>query len=36
ANAQEYVRTVERIVGRPVEFVSVGPDRSQTIRMNLN
>ena len=36
ANAQEYVRTVERIVGRPVEFVSVGPDRAQTIRMNLN
>lgn len=35
-NAQQYVRTVERIVGRPVEFVSVGPDRSQTIRMNLN
>ncbi len=35
-NAQQYVRTVERIVGSPVEFVSVGPDRSQTIHMNLN
>ncbi|MCA9059743.1 MAG: adenylosuccinate synthetase, partial [Planctomycetaceae bacterium] len=31
--AQEYVHTVGQLVGRPVEIVSVGPDRSQTILM---
>ncbi len=31
--AQQYCRTIEEIVGRPVEFVSVGPDRAQTIHM---
>ncbi|MFO0979028.1 MAG: adenylosuccinate synthase [Planctomycetaceae bacterium] len=32
--AQQYCRTIEEIVGRPVEFVSVGPDRAQTIHMS--
>lgn len=32
-NAQQYCRTIEQIIGRPVEFVSVGPDRVQTIRL---
>ncbi len=31
--AQNYVRTVARLTGRPVELVSVGPDRGQTIVM---
>ncbi len=31
ANAQEYVRTVEKYVGEPVTSVGVGPKRSQTI-----
>ncbi len=34
AAAQEYVRTVSTLVGRPVELVSVGPDRAQTIMLN--
>ena len=33
ANAQLYCRTVQELIGRPIEFVSVGPDRSQTIRI---
>ena len=33
ATAQTYVRDIEELVGKPVELVSVGPDRSQTIRM---
>ncbi len=32
--AQQYVRTIEEIVGRPVQYVSVGPDRKQTIEMH--
>jgi adenylosuccinate synthase len=31
ANAQAYLRRISRLVGRPVEVVSVGPDRQQTI-----
>ncbi|MCL6516296.1 adenylosuccinate synthase [Alicyclobacillus sp.] len=31
ANAQAYVQYVERQVGVPVKYVSVGPERSQTI-----
>ena len=33
ASAQQYVNDVKQLVGKPVEMVSVGPDRSQTIRM---
>ena len=33
ASAQQYVHNVKKLVGKPVEMVSVGPDRSQTIRM---
>lgn len=29
--AQEYVKHVERLVGIPVEYISVGPERTQTI-----
>ena len=29
--AIEYIRSIENLVGRPVEFISVGPDRAQTI-----
>lgn len=29
--AQEYVKTAEKLIGRPVSIVSVGPDREQTI-----
>jgi adenylosuccinate synthase len=32
-NAQLYCHTVQELIGRPIEFVSVGPDRSQTIRI---
>ncbi|MFM8476685.1 MAG: adenylosuccinate synthase [Planctomycetaceae bacterium] len=32
-NAREYCRTLQELIGCPVEFVSVGPDRVQTIRM---
>jgi adenylosuccinate synthase len=31
ANAQAYVKHVEKLVGIPVEFISVGPERTQTI-----
>ena len=31
ANAKDYVRRVEAIVGKPVEMIGVGPKRSQTI-----
>ncbi|MEY3172460.1 MAG: Adenylosuccinate synthetase [Planctomycetota bacterium] len=34
-NAQQYCRTVQELIGHPVEFVSVGPDRSQTIRLQV-
>ncbi|HZZ71708.1 MAG TPA: adenylosuccinate synthase [Pirellulales bacterium] len=30
-NALAYLRRISEIIGRPVEFVSVGPDREQTI-----
>ncbi len=33
ARAQQYVNDVKKLVGKPVEMVSVGPDRAQTIRM---
>jgi len=32
AAAQAYVARVEQLVGRPVGFISVGPERTQTIR----
>lgn len=32
-NAQQYCRTLQELIGAPVEFVSVGPDRVQTIRL---
>ena len=31
ANARQYLDTIERTVGVPLAFVSVGPDREQTI-----
>lgn len=31
ATARSYVDTVARLIGRPVDLVSVGPDRAQTI-----
>jgi adenylosuccinate synthase len=34
ANAQRYVRRIEQLIGGRIEFVSVGPDRRQTIIMN--
>ena len=33
SSAQAYIRGIEELVGTPVELVSVGPDRTQTIRM---
>jgi adenylosuccinate synthase len=30
--ARDYVERVEKLVGAPVRMISVGPDRSQTIR----
>ena len=30
-NAQNYVKRISELIGKPVEFVSVGPDREQTI-----
>jgi len=33
-NAQRYVRRIEQLIGGKIEFVSVGPDRRQTIIMN--
>jgi len=34
SEAQDYVRTVEQVVGRPVGFISVGAERAQTIIHN--
>ena len=31
--AIQYVKSIESLVGRPVEFISVGPDRAQTIQI---
>ena len=31
--ALQYVLKIQELVGRPVEFISVGPDREQTIRI---
>ena len=31
--AIEYIKSIEGLVGRPVEFISVGPDRAQTIQV---
>ena len=31
APARKYLETIEELVGSPVEIVSVGPDREQTI-----
>ena len=31
ANARSYVKRIGELIGRPIEFVSVGPDREQTI-----
>ena len=31
--AIKYVKAIETLVGRPVEFISVGPDRAQTIQV---
>ena len=36
AAAREYLRRVEALAGAPVEFVSVGPERSQVIRRDLH
>ena len=33
SSAQQYVNDVKQLVGKPVEMISVGPDRSQTIQM---
>jgi adenylosuccinate synthase len=30
-NAQAYVRRIEEIIGKPIEMIGVGPERSQTI-----
>jgi adenylosuccinate synthase len=30
-NAQTYVRRIEEIIGKPIEMIGVGPQRSQTI-----
>jgi len=32
-NAQNYVKRISELVGKPIELVSVGPDREQTISM---
>ena len=31
--AIEYAHELEKLIGRPLEFISVGPDRAQTIRV---
>ena len=31
ANAQNYLRRISQLIGRPLEIISVGPDREQTI-----
>ncbi|MGB2498121.1 MAG: adenylosuccinate synthase [Mariniblastus sp.] len=33
-NAVRYARKIETLIGRPIEFISVGPDRAQTIRIS--
>jgi adenylosuccinate synthase len=33
ANAQEYARVIERLVGKRIGFISVGPEREQIICM---
>lgn len=30
-NAQVYIRRIEELVGRPVDMVSTGPDREETL-----
>jgi adenylosuccinate synthase len=30
-NARRYLERISQIIGRPVEIVSVGPDREQTV-----
>lgn len=30
-NAQRYLQRIEELVGKPVEIISVGPERGQTI-----
>ena len=32
-NAQNYVKRIGELVGKPIELISVGPDREQTIRV---
>ena len=34
ANAQAYIKTVEAAVGAPIDIISTGPDRNQTITLN--
>ena len=34
-NAQNYVKRISELVGKPIELVSVGPDREQTITVTL-
>ena len=34
ANAQAYIRRVEEAVGAPVDMISTGPDRKETIVLN--
>ena len=34
ANAIAYIQRISELVGRPVEIISVGPDRAQTIFCN--
>lgn len=34
-NAQNYVNRISVLVGKPVEFISVGPDRAQTIKCQI-
>ena len=34
ANARSYLRRVSELVGQPIEMVSVGPERDQTILVN--
>jgi adenylosuccinate synthase len=33
-NAQNYVKRISELVGKPVELISVGPDRTQTIMVS--
>jgi len=34
ANAKAYLRRISELVGQPVEMVSVGPERDQTIAVS--